>query len=65
MTKGQRSAIRRAITRLENAAYEDAFKGTIPVGESDAATDAYIAVEREFSRARECLMALIERYAGN
>jgi hypothetical protein len=60
-TPGQRAAVKRAITRFENAVYENAFKGTIPAGESDEAAAAYAAVEHEYSRARICLMRLLDR----
>lgn len=62
MTPRQRAAIRRAMTRLEDAAQDKAFQGTIPAGESDYAFAVYEAVDVELERARECMLNLIERY---
>lgn len=47
-------AIKAAITRFDEAARSDAFKGA-------GDPDNYEYIEDEYRRARECLEALIER----
>jgi hypothetical protein len=64
LSRGQRAAIGRAITRYGEASQEYAFRGTIPAGESEMAAAAYNAVEDEYALARRRLEALIERYVG-
>lgn len=63
MTTGQRAALKRAINRFEAAVEEHAFIETIPV-DCDEALAAREAIEHEFSRSRECLENLVERYSS-
>lgn len=55
----------RLITRFENAVRDHAFIGTIPAGESEAASAAYDACERKYQLAKKalrqfCIEAVIE-----
>jgi len=55
------AALQRAINRFARACEDKAFQGTIPVGESEEAAEAYDAVDRELNKARACLERLVER----
>lgn len=54
--------ITRAINRFEAAVENNAFKGTIPYGESELAAMAYEAVEQEYEHARHLLEKAILRH---
>lgn len=62
MTNTQKACMTRAINRFERAVGEKAFEGTIPF-DNDEAILAHEEIDREYARSRQCLVALIERYA--
>lgn len=55
---------RKVVRRFETAVENYAFRGIIPVNESEAAFQAYRSIEVEYREAKLALLALIDRLNG-
>lgn len=60
MTPSQRNMMNRHLRRYANAVDNKAFQGTIPYGESEAAAEAWDAIDIELERAHGALVRFME-----